>query len=156
MAGDLGYDIPVRNWILTPMLSVEYIRLATEDYTETGAGALNLTVAGQSTKLLQGHAGGSVAYVWKVGGATLTPRVWALYGHEFDADETAGVTARLAMGSASFTTAVASPGRDFVTLGGQALLTLPRDRSLYVNVSGQTGRSDYSAFNVGLGFRMAF
>lgn len=156
MAGDLGYDIPVRHWILTPMLSVEYIRLATEDYTESGAGALNLTVAGQSTKLLQGHAGGSVAYVWKVGEATLTPRVWALYGHEFDADETAGVTARLAMGSASFTTAVASPDRDFVTVGGQAVLTLPQDRSLYVNVSGQMGRSDSSALNVGLGFRMSF
>lgn len=155
-AGGTGYDIPVKNWILTPMFSMEYVRLATEDYTESGAGALNLTVAGQSTKLLQGHAGGSVAYVWKTDKVTLTPRVWALYGHEFDRDDQASVTARLAMGSSSFTTAVASPDRNFVTLGAQAVLTLPQDKSLYVSFSSQMGQSNYATYNVGGGFRMTF
>lgn len=155
-AGGAGYDIPVQNWILTPMFSMEYVRLATEDYTESGAGALNLTVAGQSTKLLQGHAGGSVAYVWKTDKVTLTPRVWALYGHEFDRDDQASVTARLAMGSSSFTTAVASPDRDFVTLVAQAVLTLGQDKSLYASFSGQMGQSNYATYNVGGGFRMTF
>ena len=155
-AGGAGYDIPVQNWILTPMFSTEYVRLATEDYTESGADALNLTVAGQSTKLLQGHAGGSVAYVWKTDRMTLTPRVWALYGHEFDRDDQAVVTARLAMGGSSFTTAVASPDRDFVTLGAQAVLTLPPDKSLYVSFSGQIGQSNYANYNIGGGFRITF
>ncbi len=155
-AGGAGYDIPLRNWILTPMLSMEYVRLSTEDYTESGAGALNLTVEGQSTKLFQGHAGGSIAYVWKTDTLTLTPRVWALYGHEFDRDDQAGVIARLTMGSSSFTNTVASPDRDFVTLGAQAVLTLQPDKFLYVSFSGQMGQSNYSTGNVGVGFRMTF
>lgn len=156
-AGGTGFDIPFSsNWLFTPMLSLEYIRLATEDYTESGADALNLTVEGQSTKLFQGHIGGSLAYVWKTGNVTLTPRIWAMYGHELDGNDQASVTARLAMGSSSFTTAVASPDRDFLTLGAQAVLTLPREKYLYISISGQTGQSNYSAVNAGLGFRMTF
>ena len=155
-AAGTGYDIPVHNWILTPMLSLEYVRLTTEDYTESGAGALNLTVEGQSTKLLQGHAGGSVAYIWKTDKLSLTPRVWALYGHEFDRDDQASVTARLAMGSAAFTNSVASPDRDFVTLGAQTVMTIGQDKSLYVSASGQIGQSNYSTYNISAGFQMAF
>jgi len=155
-AAGTGYDIPVHNWILTPMLSLEYVRLTTEEYTESGAGDLNLTVEGQNTKLFQGHAGVSIAYIWKTDKVSLMPRVWALYGHEFDRDDQSSVTARLAMGSASFTTSVASPDRDYVTLGAQTVLTIKQDKSLYVNFSGQLGQSNYSTYNIGVGFRMAF
>jgi len=43
-----------------------------------------------------------------------------------------------------------------VTLGAQAVLTLPPDKSLYVSFSGQIGQSNYANYNIGGGFRMTF
>lgn len=151
-----GYLFPLKHWVITPLLSIEYIQLGTEDYTENGADAMNLTVEGSTTTLFQGHVGMRVGYLWKIGETTFIPSVWGTYGHEFERDDQASVTARLAMGSASFTNTIVSPDRDFVNLGMQALLTLPREKSLYINLSGQAGQSNYSAFHIGCGFRMAF
>lgn len=151
-----GYDYPLNNWILTPKISIDYIQLSTEDYTESGADALNLQVDGKSSTLLSGQIGGSVAYRWKTDQATFMPRIWAMYGRELGGDDEFYTTARLAIGSSAFTTYSIPPDRNFLSLGAGITASLSRGIALYLNAGCQVGQSNYDAFNLNAGIRMPF
>jgi len=155
-SGGAGYDFTLGNWVLTPKATLDYLHLTTDDYTESGAGALDLRVNGEKTKMLLGQVGGNVTYVWRLDKMTVLPRLWAMYGREFNADEQVGTTARLVMGSAAFTVYAVPPDRDFANIGGGIAAILPKGASLSLNVSGQVGQSNYSAYNLNLGVRIPF
>ncbi len=156
LSGSAGYDFRLQNWVITPKLSLDYIHLSTDDYTESGAGSLDLHVNGQRSKMLLGQVGGNLTYVWKMDKATIMPRIWAMYGREFDADDKVETTARLAMGSAAFTVYAIPPDRGFANLGVGITAILPKGTSLYMSASGQIGQSNYSAYNLNLGLRIPF
>jgi len=156
LSAGTGYDYPLNNWILTPKISIDYVQLSTEDYTESGADALNLQVDGKSSTLLLGQIGGSVAYRWKMDQATLMPRIWAMYGREFGGDDEFYTTARLAIGSAAFTTYSIPPDRNFLSLGAGITASLTRGILLYLNAGCQVGQSNYDAFNLNAGIRVPF
>jgi len=155
-SGGAGYDYQVQNWVFTPRIMLDYIGLATDDYTESGADSLNLHVDGQRTKTLQGQIGGSAAYVWKTDKATVMPRLWAMYGRKLDAADPMPTTARLAMGGSSFTTFSIPPDRNFLNLGAGITAMLPAGASLYLNAAGQAGQSNYYAYHLGIGVRVPF
>ena len=156
LSGAAGWDFHLNNWILTPKIALDYIRLNTDDYTESGAGSLNLQVNGESSRLFLGQIGGSVAYVFPLERGTIMPRLWAMYGREFDPDDQVGTTARLAMGSAAFTTYTIPPDRGFLNLGGGITAGLSPRTTLYLNVGGQVGQSNYSSYYLDIGFRLSF
>lgn len=156
LSAGTGYDYPVRNWILTPKISIDYVQLSTDDYTESGADALNLTVDGKRSTLLLGQIGGSVAYRWKMDKATLMPRIWAMYGREFGRDDAFETTARLAAGSSAFTTYSTPPDRNFVSLGAGITASVTQGTFLYLNAGCQIGQSNYDAFNLNVGIRVPF
>ena len=155
-SGGAGYDYQVQDWIFTPKIIVDYIHLATDDYAESGADSLNLQVNGQNSKVLLGQIGGSVTYVWKTDKATVLPRLWAMYGRELDAPDSIGTSARLAMGSSSFTVFSIPPDQSFLNLGAGVTATLPKGTSLYLNLAGQVGQSNYYAYNLSVGLRVPF
>lgn len=156
LSAGAGYDYTLDHWIFTPKASLDYVQLSTEDYTESGAGALDLQVDGGSSTLLLGQIGGSIAYRWQMDGATLLPRIWAMYGRELVRDDLFGTTARLAMGSASFTTYSIPPDRDFLSLGAGVSASIARGMLLYFNVGCQVGQSNYDAFHLNAGIRVPF
>ena len=155
-SGGAGYDYQWRDWIFTPKLTVDYIRLATDDYTESGADSLNLQVNGQNSKVFLGQIGGTATYVWKTDRATVLPRLWVMYGREFDPADSLATTARLAMGSSSFTVSSIPPDQNFLNLGAGVTATLPKGSSLYLNLAGQVGQSNYYAYNLSVGCRVPF
>jgi len=89
--GDVTYDVPLAGWTLQPLAGLSLSSNRTAGYSETGAGALNLQVAGQtvqSTKSLFGAK--ALINVSKV---QLQPRlIWA---HEFSNVDSAAMTAQL-------------------------------------------------------------
>jgi outer membrane autotransporter protein len=151
-----GYDHPVGNWVITPKANIDYVRLATEDYTESGAGALNLQVNGKSSKLLLGQIGASAAYLWKTDKAVLIPRISVMYGLEFDRNDRFDTTARLAAGGSAFTTYSTPPGRNALNLGAGITASLPRGMSLYLHAGGQVGQSDFAAYSLNAGLKLPF
>jgi len=156
LSAGTGYDYPLHNWILTPKISVDYVQLSTEDYTESGSGALNLQVDGKSSTLVLGQIGGSVAYRFALENVTLLPRIWAMYGRQLVGDDAYDTTARLAVGSSAFTVYSVPPDRDFLTLGAGISASLARGIFLYLNAGCQVGQSNYDAFNLNAGIRVAF
>jgi outer membrane lipase/esterase len=63
-------------------MSLQYIKLGIDGYTESGAGALNLDVDSQHTESLQGNIGGKVSYSWQAEKARVLPYIRASYGYE--------------------------------------------------------------------------
>jgi outer membrane autotransporter protein len=156
LSGGTGYDFRVNKWILTPKLTLDFAHLSSNDYTESGASSLNLQVEGQTSKLMLGQLGGSLTYLWNTGKVLFMPRIWAMAGRELIRDDQIATTARLAMGSGSFTTFSVPPDKNFLTLGFGITLSLPQGTSLYINASCQGGQSNYYAYNLSGGLRMSF
>src|SRR5690606_6059605 len=77
--GEATYNLPMNGWTLQPLAGLAFSRNKTDGFTETGAGALNLQVAGEtitSTKSLLGAKAG-----FEAGNVRLEPRV--IWAHEF-------------------------------------------------------------------------
>ncbi len=120
---EVSHDLPQGSYLLQPLAALSYVRTKTADFTETGAGALNLQVAGQTTRSTRTVLGAKTVH--QVGKLKVEPRLtWA---HEFG-----NVNAPLA---ASYTGA---PGAGSFQVSGVAL---KRDSlALGLGVSGQLGR----------------
>jgi fibronectin-binding autotransporter adhesin len=153
--GGTGYDFRKNNWIITPNMSLQYIKLNINSYTESGAGALNLDVDKQNTESLQGNIGARASYACRTDKAVIMPNIRASYGYEFSRNSR-NVTSRLAQGSSPFNIETISPDRNFVTLGAGITAFTVRDMSIYINYDAQIGESRYVAHSVNAGLRVGF
>jgi outer membrane autotransporter protein len=150
-----GYDIRKNNWIITPNVSLQYINLNTDSYTESGAGALSLDVDKQNTESLQGNIGTRLSYAWQTNKAVIMPNIRASYGYEFLRDSQ-NITSRLTQGSSPFSIQTVSPDRSFLSLGTGITAFTVRDMSVYINYDVQIGENKYLAHNVNAGLRVGF
>lgn len=75
--GGTGYELNMNRWTFVPTLSLQYIKLTIDSYTESGAGALNLNVNRQDTDSLLGNVGGKIYYTWDTGKTLLMPGIRA-------------------------------------------------------------------------------
>ncbi|MCX5817503.1 MAG: autotransporter domain-containing protein [Proteobacteria bacterium] len=150
-----GYDIRKNNWIITPNVSFQYVKLGIDSYTERGAGALSLDVDKQNTESLQGNIGARVSYTWQTDKAVIMPGIRASYGYEFSRDSQ-NVTSRLAQGSSPFSIQTMSPDRNFLSLGAGITAFTVRDMSVYINYDVQIGENKYVAQSVNAGLRVGF
>jgi outer membrane autotransporter protein len=153
--GGTGYDVPVGNWLITPVLSVQYTWLAVDRYTEAGADSLNLQLNRRTTTSLQSNAGGKLSYLWETGTVRVIPNIHAAYVHEFSNDSQA-VTARLAQFSIPFETKTPSPQRDFAMAGAGITGDFKNGMSLYMNYDAQIRQNDFFAHGIHLGLRIQF
>jgi outer membrane autotransporter protein len=118
--GDVTYDVPLGGWTLQPLAGLSLSSNQADAYSETGADALNLQVAGQtvhSTKSLFGAK--ALIDIRKV---QLQPRlIWA---HEFGDADSAAMTAQLQGAPTPFAINGVDVPRDSliagVTVSGQA------------------------------------
>jgi len=153
--GATGYDIHKNNWIITPNVSLQYISLNTDSYTEKNAGALNLDVDRQNTESLQGNIGTRLSYTIKVDETVIIPSIRVSYGYEFLKDSQ-NITSRLAQGSSPFSVQTVSPDRNSLNLGTGISVFKASNMSLYLTYDAQIGESRYIAHSVNAGLRMGF
>ena len=112
--GEASYTLAMGGWTLQPLGALSVSSTRTKAFAETGAGALNLQVEGQTMRstqaLLGAHAG------FDIGRLRVEPRV--VWAHEFG-DLNAPLVARLqGAGSAlAFQSSDTALGRDTLTLG---------------------------------------
>jgi outer membrane autotransporter protein len=123
--GTVGTDIRVSGWVVTPELGLQYTKVSTDAFAETG-GASVLNVAADSSESLRSSLGARFAYDYRINGGVLTPEFRLAWLHEFS-DGVRGINASFAD--------VTLPG-SFVSATGSAL----RDRAVVgTGVSGRLG-----------------
>jgi outer membrane autotransporter protein len=115
--GTVGRTLHYQNLDLLPYVSLNYVRLNTDGYTETGAGAANLIVNPETTNFLQSTVGVSVSQEIKTGnGARFIPEAHIAWLHEY-LDEGQINTSTFTGGGGSFTTNGFDPANDSLNVG---------------------------------------
>ncbi len=101
-----------------PFVALQYIYVNQDDFNETGAGILNLSVDETHSHALRGMLGTSweTCYV-NSKGRVVTPRLHAMWLHEFLDTETTLNSVFSGVGGPSFATQGVDFGRDWAVLG---------------------------------------
>ena len=112
-----GYSFFYKSLRMTPLVSFQYMHLYTGSYTETGAGALNLSVGSQDYDMAQTGFGAKIAYPFRQKWGDITPELHAKWLYDWVGDAQA-TTASFAGGGTAFGTQGFEPaqsGYDFGT-----------------------------------------
>ena len=155
LAADTGYDFRVGNAIFGPTFSLYYLTLTTGSFTESNAGALNLSVPSQSASSVQTGLGARAVVKVQVGGVTLVPQVSAVWQHEYS-DNTRGVDARLAIGGSPMSFQTSQAGKDFAVVGVDLSAKFTKNITANVGYTAEVGRSNSTNMGVNVGLRIAF
>ena len=116
----------------SPFVGALLSRWRTDAFTETGAGAFNLTVGDQSARSLRSQLGVEV----QGGFGLLRPHVRAVWLHEFSNDSR-GITG--AFGPTAFTVGTRDPQRNIGELSAGLDFVLGPSALLYTDFTAQTG-----------------
>ncbi len=120
--------------MLQPYVAAQYIYLRQNGFTETGAGDLNLDVAGIDTNALRGLLGVRAAQTWATsGGHVWVPELRAVWMHEFLDPDTTLTAVFAPIGGSSFATRGLNFGRDWAILGAGTQYILSDHVSLFAN-----------------------
>jgi len=125
-----GVDLCWGGMRVQPMAALQYLFLNHDAFSETGAGALNMTVDDRNKHSLGGMLGVRTALASRCFGSwTVKPTARALWIHEFlKTQVTANVTSAPAMSLTSI-----DLGRDRAVLGVGVVLQRCQNRSVYLN-----------------------
>ena len=118
-----GYVFNKGNLQITPLASFEYMKLYIPDYTENGAGAMDLHVDSQDYNSAQTGLGFKIGYPMDLPAVHLLPEFKFKWLHDWVGDPMQN-TAAFTGGGASFNTVGFTPDRNTYELGaGLTLLT---------------------------------
>ncbi len=129
---DGGYTFKTKQVNITPLASLQYIHLHIQSYTETGADALNLSVASQDYDMLQSGLGAKFDRPFEVAYGTIIPEVHAKWLYDFIADKQA-TTSTFSGGGGSFATNGFTPARNALDVGGRLALVTKGNWSFDAN-----------------------
>jgi outer membrane autotransporter protein len=132
--GEATYSIPMNGWTLQPLAGVSLSRNKADGFTETGAGALNLQVAGQTVNSSKTMVGAKASF--DSGRLRFEPRV--IWAHEFG-DLNTPMTAQFQGGATAspFQISGATLKRDTLILGISATGSLSKGVDLFADVQAE-------------------
>jgi outer membrane autotransporter protein len=135
---------------IQPYAALQYLYVRQNDFTETGAGVMNLKVAGIDANSLRSLVGVRLAgNSWYVNDRAITPVARALWLHEF-LSTTTGLNAQFApIGGTNFAVTGTSLGRDWAILGAGLNWNLGGGWQTYANYDAQVNVAQ--VFHVGSG-----
>jgi outer membrane autotransporter protein len=132
--GEASYSIPMNGWTLQPLAGLSLSRNTADGFTETGAGALNLQVAGQTVNSAKSTLGAKASF--DAGRIRIEPRV--VWAHEFG-DLNTPMTAQFqgAATASSFQVSGAALKRDTLILGLGASGSIGKGVDLFADVQAE-------------------
>jgi outer membrane autotransporter protein len=80
-----GYNVDIKNWIIQPFVSLHYIYLDEESFSESGAGGLR--VGSRQTDSLVSELGARITRVFRIKNSSLIPEISAAWNYDFDVDD---------------------------------------------------------------------
>jgi outer membrane autotransporter protein len=134
-----------------PFAGLQYVYARQNAFSETGAGAMGLDVAGIDTHSLRSFLGGRLLMESSIGrfGMTMTPEIRGSWMHEF-LDTTSVVNAQFAgVGGAGFTANGLNLGRDWAILGTG--MNFSKNDRFEVGVHYDAQFNDRQALHIGSG-----
>ncbi|MBA4032938.1 MAG: hypothetical protein C0478_18885, partial [Planctomyces sp.] len=148
---EAGQNRSLGNFVVQPLVGLQYINLHTGSFTETATGGVGLNVDGQSDNSLRGSVGGRLLRPMTLrGGRTFVPEMQARYMYEFlDSSQSIGATFAGAAPGAPFAIQGVSAGNSFIVYGAGGSLVLNDSFSLYGHYIGQA--SDRLTSHTGTG-----
>jgi len=154
----VGYDFDLGFMKIGPIASIQYSRLSIEDYTETGAGSLNLDVDRQTAESLLTTAGVRLTTLIDQPHRRrrIIPELRLMYQHEGE-DSDQSITARFASGGGgAFGFNTADLGQDSALIGVGVTVLDDWNRTVYFAYDAEIGRTDYVVHSIRGGFRIMF
>ena len=161
-----GYDISAmlewgtywsgEHYTFQPSISVQYTYIDQDDYTETGAGSLNLSVEDEDIDSYVMLVGGRVSRRFHTAGGTLIePNVEVRWAHEYgDLDRVVNASLTGSPAAGTFRVNGATPDRDIALIG--VGVTVQVSASTYFRANYQGGLSEdltQHSFVAGLQYR---
>ena len=147
--GEAAYSMAMTGgWTLQPLAGLSLSRSKADGFTETGAGALNLQVAGQTTTSTKSLLGAKAAF--EAGSVRLEPRV--IWAHEFG-DLNTPMTAQFqgAANASPFQVSGVALKRDTLILGLGASGSMAKNIDLFADLQAEhNSRQNNLAVLVGL------
>ncbi|MBN9408681.1 MAG: autotransporter outer membrane beta-barrel domain-containing protein [Burkholderiales bacterium] len=140
-------------WQLLPVVGLRYANLRERGFTETGAGAANLSVQGRTTQNAVLSTGVHAGRDFDGAPGRYEMRAIASY---LTGDNDAPLTASLAGQAGGFTVTGAPLKRAALTLGGSVQGRMGRGATMYADASYELRGSGQNAFQLGAGVRMDF
>jgi autotransporter-associated beta strand protein len=151
-ASDLNLGSVVATW--APVVGLDISRGGNRAFTETGAGALNITAGATKTSSLRSVVGFQVGSEMDLAGTPVTTEFSALWNHEFGSTSQL-TTLSLAGSPTQFTTRTSPLARDSFTVAGQASFELAPQMELQFSGKGDFSRTNMSA-EAGVKLEMGF
>ncbi|MEN6620140.1 MAG: autotransporter domain-containing protein [Smithella sp.] len=111
-----GYNFQQHGIMLTPLASLQYMRIQINDYTESGAGALNLASDTQRYNVLQSGLGAKIAYTMSQKDIRIIPELHVRWLYDFIADPQLTTSQFIGTG-ASFATRGFDPPKSSYNIG---------------------------------------
>ncbi len=146
--GEATYTVAMDGWTLRPLAGLSLSRSKSDGFTETGAGALSLQLAGQTIHSSKSLLGATASF--EAGRIRFEPRV--IWAHEFgDLNKT--MTAQLQGAAAAFPFEIAGAAlkRDSLILGMSATGSIGKGMDLFADVQAEHNASQRNlALLVGL------
>ncbi len=161
----VGYDFVVGGFTFSPTLGYFYVDTRIDDFTERGAGGLNLAYDEQNYRSATGNAGIRISYAWKMPWGVLIPHLRGTYVREFeDATEVFGVRfasdpfASAANPTPPIIVRTDEPDTSYFRWAAGLSAQLPYDISGYFEYQrlGSFQYLDFQDFTVGLRIQHAF
>ncbi len=153
---EFGVDMDWQQYQIGPVVSIRYSDLTIDDYTESGAGALNLSVEEQGVDSLVVQVGMRASTEMVVGKTLLIPSFRALYQNDSD-DQERSITARFAGGSGgAFSFNTADIGQDSAILGAGVTIVSDTNWTAFFDINSELGRKDYIVYGVRGGLQISF
>lgn len=142
-----GMPVPVgRGFTVTPYASLDLNRVKQDSYTESGAGALSLNVAGSTADRVRSHLGAELSTLKKLNnGSVLRPAVKLNWRHEFNDDGVTTVTSFVGGGS-QFETFGQNINRDVFGLSARLNWEKTEQMNVVVELGGEMG-SGYQSYS---------
>ena len=147
---EYGQNRQFETFVLQPLVALQYVGLWQDGFSESGAGAANLTVGDRQSDSLRGSLGARLLKPYEYdNGLVIIPEVSARWMHEF-LDQGQEQQAQFGgVPGAQFTTRGATAGRDFAVFGTGATFRLSEMLSLNAHYFGQA--NDQFLSHTGLG-----
>ncbi|GLQ07485.1 autotransporter family protein [Sneathiella chinensis] len=141
---EAGYDLtPGQGVILTPYAALHYGWLKRDSFTETGAGAANLTINSDASDSLRSTLGGRVGYVFNTPeGTTIATRVEAAWLHEYKDTGSEINAAFAAAPNSGFRIEGADTDRNSARIGAGVTVGLSSDVDLDLSYQGDLSATE--------------
>lgn len=155
--GGTGYDFQVAGSTLTPYFRVEYLHLAINGYTESGAAGLNLQVQSQTVESLLTILGGRVAHAFSTSFGVLVPQIHLEWRHE-SLNDARSIKAQFANDPFNqvFKAATDNPDRDYFAVGAGITSQFRKGMAAFLDFEAVVGLANVTSYNFTAGMRIEF